>query len=277
MSNYFNAGDISTEVDNVDLVLNKLNEYLGIQLTRKSVFVQGNIATIGINELYGDISTSLEKLITDLKKENVFPSGCITEFGSEKTEYRFEKGTFETVSEWEATLESYSDEELWKELAKRNSPVLSELNAYDDNHELTISSGNEEDLESFQIILRIQNDRYCCHISARSVEEALGIFFVHHPHVRYEDIEEPSSGSIVEKYPRIYKSTILEGWCWHHYEDGSGGLDTPDGKHYLSYDLTTREYEFEGKGWNFFPNYPDHMSRKDFYSFIEELISARGI
>ena len=45
-----------------------------------------------------------------------------------------------------------------------------------------------------------------------------------------------------------------EGWYWHKYDDGSGHLESPDGKRYMSYDLDTNEYmETENSNYSFFP------------------------
>lgn len=65
------------------------------------------------------------------------------------------------------------------------------------------------------------------------------------------------------------KSKFLPGWTWIHFEDGSGSLKDSNGKDYLSYDLWTREYKILNNKWNFFPTYPDHMSREDFITYIE--------
>ena len=81
--------------------------------------------------------------------------------------------------------------------------------------------------------------------------------------------------NIFQRMSKIEESKVLENWKWEHYEDGSGGIRTPEGKKYLSYDLNTGEYKFECGKWQFFPNYPEHMSRKDFVSYIEMMISAQ--
>lgn len=70
---------------------------------------------------------------------------------------------------------------------------------------------------------------------------------------------------------RLPFTVIAESnWKWSHYEDGSGELKDSEGQRFLSYDLNTREYKLEGEGWIIFPSYPDHMSREDFVTYIEE-------
>lgn len=50
-------------------------------------------------------------------------------------------------------------------------------------------------------------------------------------------------------------SKILgDEWVWEKYNDGSGCLKSPDGKWYMSYDLSTNEYmPTEDSHWEFFP------------------------
>ena len=79
-----------------------------------------------------------------------------------------------------------------------------------------------------------------------------------------------------EATPFISDSNILPaGWKWRHYCDGSGSLCTQDGNTYLSYDLETREYMFANMAWEFFPDYPEHMSRDEFVEFAEKLIKKK--
>ena len=40
-------------------------------------------------------------------------------------------------------------------------------------------------------------------------------------------------------YLNVPAATLPKGWCWDHYEDGSGGLRSPDGKLSFSYDFAT--------------------------------------
>ncbi|MDL2287030.1 hypothetical protein LJB90_00480 [Eubacteriales bacterium OttesenSCG-928-G02] len=49
---------------------------------------------------------------------------------------------------------------------------------------------------------------------------------------------------------------LPEGWTWRDWNDGSGGLHSPDGKEYAEYDAQTREYRFTGERWTFFEGYP---------------------
>ena len=44
-----------------------------------------------------------------------------------------------------------------------------------------------------------------------------------------------------EEYPAQY---LPEGWTWREYDDGSGGLDSPQGEKYYSFDQATEEGKF---------------------------------
>lgn len=50
-----------------------------------------------------------------------------------------------------------------------------------------------------------------------------------------------------------YKNEIVpakilpQGWMWHKYADGSGHLESPEGKQYMSYDLNTYEYQYDNQ------------------------------
>lgn len=46
---------------------------------------------------------------------------------------------------------------------------------------------------------------------------------------------------------------LPEGWIWINYDDGSGYLQSPDGKEYFEYDWTTGEYKVTpDKSYDFF-------------------------
>lgn len=68
-----------------------------------------------------------------------------------------------------------------------------------------------------------------------------------------------------------------EGWLWHKYDDGSGHLQSPDGKEYMLYDLCTNEYKVDknSKHYDFFPlsyYYADGIepSKFDTFDFMEQ-------
>lgn len=68
-----------------------------------------------------------------------------------------------------------------------------------------------------------------------------------------------------------------DGWYWHKYDDGSGYLQSPEGKEYMSYDLCTNEYMVDrnSKNYEFFPlnyYYADGIepSKFDFFDFMEK-------
>jgi len=62
-----------------------------------------------------------------------------------------------------------------------------------------------------------------------------------------------------------------EGWNWHKYSDGSGHLESPGGKEYMSYDLQTNEYKITNKSsYDFFPlnyYYIDGVDPSEFNPF----------
>lgn len=73
------------------------------------------------------------------------------------------------------------------------------------------------------------------------------------------EIEKEKKNIILNDSDEI-KETIVpaeklgEGWNWHKYNDGSGHLESPDGKKYMSYDLNTNEYqETINSSYEFFP------------------------
>lgn len=45
-----------------------------------------------------------------------------------------------------------------------------------------------EECELYDVVFDINGHRYCCSIMARSIDEALGVFFKNHPHITYEQI-----------------------------------------------------------------------------------------
>jgi len=53
----------------------------------------------------------------------------------------------------------------------------------------------------------------------------------------------------------IVAAETLRGWNWTEYRDRSGHLESPDGKGYFNYDLSTHEFRhpgIEGNNWRFF-------------------------
>lgn len=62
-----------------------------------------------------------------------------------------------------------------------------------------------------------------------------------------------------------------DGWFWHKYNDGSGHLESPDGKEYMSYDLQTNEYKVTSESsYDLFPlnyYYIDGVDPSEFNPF----------
>ena len=69
----------------------------------------------------------------------------------------------------------------------------------------------------------------------------------------YEDELDGAPYDFFEKPPEITPSANLpDGWVWVDYWDGSGSLNSPDGKHYFSYDLHTGEYhQCDNEEWRY--------------------------
>jgi len=80
--------------------------------------------------------------------------------------------------------------------------------------------------------------------------------------------------------------SLPEGWEWRMYDDGSGGLYSPEDKEIITYDFATSEYrdlrysydDWRGK-WSFLSGYPyETQSQREFMRSIEEsiLVSLEG-
>lgn len=59
-----------------------------------------------------------------------------------------------------------------------------------------------------------------------------------------------------EGYTEHNAQVLPDGWKWRDFEDGSGSLRSPNGKRYVQYDLSTKEYRYKGEQWQFFMGYP---------------------
>ena len=74
-----------------------------------------------------------------------------------------------------------------------------------------------------------------------------------------------------DDYLSIYPvADMPEGWEWHCYGDGSGSLQTPDGKTYVQYDLSTSEYKDMKGNWHFFDGYPYYP--ESLYEFQKRMV-----
>lgn len=76
-----------------------------------------------------------------------------------------------------------------------NKTVLPELNEYYDNDGDLYRDLNREDdgtdikdIGKYEIIFDVDKQRYYCFVDAINMDEALGIFFVNHPHINYDMI-----------------------------------------------------------------------------------------
>ena len=70
--------------------------------------------------------------------------------------------------------------------------------------------------------------------------------------------------------------SLPDGWEWHMWNDGSGGLYSPNGLIAFQYDFATSEYRYSGEEWNFFDEYtPEMASFKGMMENVERRINAR--
>lgn len=75
-----------------------------------------------------------------------------------------------------------------------------------------------------------------------------------------------------EHHKRSQSESLPNGWIWTDYDDGSGGLESPNGDSYFSYDIDTKEYKIKDNDhWNLFNPYTP-MILGDFKAFAEEYI-----
>lgn len=66
----------------------------------------------------------------------------------------------------------------------------------------------------------------------------------------YEDIDSYCDDEVMI----VPAKKLGEGWNWHKYDDGSGHLESPEGKEYMSYDLQTNEYRItRDSSYDLFP------------------------
>ena len=79
-----------------------------------------------------------------------------------------------------------------------------------------------------------------------------------------------------EEIVKIPAKKLEENWFWHTYSDGSGYLESPDGKIYMEYDFQTHEYKSTpNSNYEFFPlnyYYADGVDPEKFepFSYMED-------
>lgn len=95
--------------------------------------------------------------------------------------------------------------------------------------------------------------------------------------IDWDKVDKEFDEYIEEDIPTIVPATKLgEGWNWYKYSDGSGHLEAPNNKDYMSYDLTTNEYKPTPEShYEFFPldkYYADGIKPSEFkpFEFMEE-------
>ena len=76
----------------------------------------------------------------------------------------------------------------------------------------------------------------------------------------------------------IQKAKLLaDGWQWKVYDDGSGHLESAEGKSYFSFDYATQEYVDLNRKWQFMTEYPDSTPMDMFMAEMEIEIAKSGI
>lgn len=77
---------------------------------------------------------------------------------------------------------------------------------------------------------------------------------------------------------KLKKAKLLaDGWQWKIYDDGSGHLESAEGKSYFSFDYATQEYVDLNNKWRFMTNYPDPTPMDMFMAEMENDIVKSGI
>lgn len=98
-------------------------------------------------------------------------------------------------------------------------------------------------------------------------EKVLGFILEIENHIDWDKVNKTLSDEILKEKENIKlddfddiqekivpAKKLGEGWNWHKYDDGSGHLESPDGKEYMLYDLCTNEYqETINSSYDFFP------------------------
>ena len=70
---------------------------------------------------------------------------------------------------------------------------------------------------------------------------------------------------------KVPSKLLGEGWYWYKYNDGSGHLESPDGKQYMIYDLSTGEYkENKDSSWTlYYDPYTEDLRKINFFNYAE--------
>lgn len=77
---------------------------------------------------------------------------------------------------------------------------------------------------------------------------------------------------------KLKKAKLLaDGWQWKIYDDGSGHLESADGKSYFSFDYATQEYVDLNNKWQFMTNYPVSTPMDVFMAEMEIDIAKSGL
>jgi len=67
---------------------------------------------------------------------------------------------------------------------------------------------------------------------------------------------------------------LPDGWHWRRWDDGSGGLYSPDGEWYAEYDMATFEYRYKGAEWSFLDSNPHSagINVSNYIDYIESYV-----
>ena len=94
--------------------------------------------------------------------------------------------------------------------------------------------------------------------------------------IEVDDEYDETDDYYFEEATIIPAKNLGEDWAWHKYSDGSGHLESPEGKEYMLYDLQTNEYQVtREESYDFFPlsyYYADGVAPSEFnpFSYMED-------
>lgn len=137
----------------------------------------------------------------------------------------------------------------------------------DGKYRLIVNNKNQIDITAWDNLDNIVDN----------VERIYYLFSLDNENIYYEEDDNYVFGIREENQVQIEDAKKMgKGWFWIKYYDGSGNLQSPDGKEYMEYDLNTNEYKETPKSrWEFFPlnyYYADGYKKEEFkpFEYMEE-------
>lgn len=149
---------------------------------------QYELENMGIRDIKIEILEKTERLV-----QQVFSQLCM-EYEKIGYEYLYEISNEDMEINCEANDWSFLEDGSFFD--QRQIQYPEELSKWYDNEEKSIYLSREndgtsvEEYRKYEIIFTYAEERYYCYIDALSLEEAIFIFFKHHPYITYEMIGE---------------------------------------------------------------------------------------